>query len=79
MSNGEAEYISAAVACMIASHLRMLIYDLRYMGSDNYDQDNISMEPARIIIDNEVAILMAKCSKKISLCTTRNSIIRTKI
>ena len=37
MSSGEAEYISAAVACMRASHLRMLIYDLRCMGSDKYE------------------------------------------
>ena len=59
MSSGEAEYISAAVACMRASHLRMLIYDLRCMGSDNYDQDNVNMEPARIIIDNKAAISMA--------------------
>ena len=63
MSSGEAEYISAAVACMRASHLRMLIYDLRDMGSDKYDQDNVNMEPARIIIDNEAAISMAKCNK----------------
>ena len=33
------------------------------MGSDNYDQDNISMELARIIIDNEAAISMATCNK----------------
>ena len=33
------------------------------MGSDNYDQDNVNMEPARIIIDNEAAISMAKCNK----------------
>ena len=28
MSSGEAEYISAAVACMKASHIRMLEYDV---------------------------------------------------
>ena len=37
--------------------------DLRCMGSDKYDQDNVNMEPARIIIDNEAAISMAKCNK----------------
>ena len=63
ISNGEAEYISAAVACMRVSHLRMIIYDLRCMGSDNYDQDNVNMEHARIIIDNEAAISMEKCNK----------------
>ena len=30
MSSGEAEYISVAVACMNASHLRMLVYGLRF-------------------------------------------------
>ena len=29
MSSGEAEYISAAIACMRGSHLRMLIYDFK--------------------------------------------------
>ena len=33
MSSGEAKYISAVVACMKSSHLRMLIYDLRFLGS----------------------------------------------
>ena len=63
MSSGEAEYISAAVACMRASHLRILIYGLRHMGSNEYDQDNVNMEPAIMIIDNEAAIAMAKCNK----------------
>ena len=63
MSSGEAEYISAAVACMRASHLRMLTYDMRFLGSENYDSDNMNCEPARIIIDNEAAIAMAKCNK----------------
>ena len=63
MSSGEAEYISAAAACMRASHLRMLSYDLRFMGCDHYDQDIVKLEPARIIIDNEAAICMEKCNK----------------
>ena len=63
MSSREAEYISAVVACVRASHLRMLIYDLRCMESDNYDQGNVNMEPARIIMDNEAAITMEKYNK----------------
>ena len=50
MSSGEAEYISAAVACMRASHLRMLINDLRFMGSENYNHDVVNLKLARIII-----------------------------
>ena len=32
MSSDEAEYISAAVACMKASHIRMLEYDFKFIG-----------------------------------------------
>ena len=54
MSSGDAEYTSVAVACIRASHLRMLINYLRFMGCDDYShQDIIKLEPARIIIDNE--------------------------
>ena len=63
MSSGEGEYISTAVACMRASHLRMLIYDARFLGSSTYDADNLTYEPACIIINNKVAIAMAKCNK----------------
>ena len=65
MSSGEAEYISAAVACMRASHLRMLINDLRFIGSEHYNQDVVNLEPVRIIIDNEATICMEKCNKDI--------------
>ena len=63
MSSGEAEYISTAVACMRASYLRMLIYDLRYLCSEDYDGDNMKYEPAKIMIDNEAAISLARCNK----------------
>ena len=62
MSSGEAEYISAA-ACMRASHLRMSIYDLKYLATPKYDGDNMKYEPAKIIIDNEAAICMANYNK----------------
>ena len=53
----------AAAACMRASHLRMLTYDLKYLGTSKYNGDNLDYEPAKIIIDNEAAICMAKCNK----------------
>ena len=63
-SSGEAEYISAATACMRASHLQMIIlYDLRHLCTASYDEDKLNEKPARIIIDNEAAICMAKCNK----------------
>ena len=47
MSSGEAEYISAATAWMKASHLRMLIYDLRYLCTAEYDGDKLNQTPAK--------------------------------
>ena len=63
MSSGEAEYISAGFACIKASHLRVIIYVLRFLGSDSYDGDNLKCEPSRIIVDNEATITMAKYNK----------------
>ena len=63
MSSGEAEYISAAVACMKASHIKMLEYDFRHLGTQSYNLENPICEPSRIIIDNEAAIAMSKCNK----------------
>ena len=62
-SSREAEYISVAVACMKTGHLRMLVYDLRYMGIKSYDGDNLKYEPSRIIVDNEAAVSMVRCNK----------------
>ena len=43
--------------------MRKVIYDFRYIWSGTYNEDNIIMELARIIIDNKAAILMRKCNK----------------
>ena len=39
MSSKEAEYRSEAVECIKPSHLRMLVYDLRFLGCYSYDGD----------------------------------------
>ena len=56
ISSGEAEYISTVVIYMKTGHLRMLIYDLKIMGSMICGSDNLTHEPKRIIIDNGAAI-----------------------
>ena len=48
---------------MKATHLRMFIYDLRFLGCDSYDGDNLKCEPSRINVDNEAAISMAEYNK----------------
>ena len=63
MSSGKAEYISAAVACMKASHIKMLEYDFKHLGTQSYKLENPICEPSRIIIDNEAAIAMSKYNK----------------
>ena len=63
MSSGEAEYISAAVACMRASHIRMPVYNLKSLGTNEYDSNEPNYKPTTIIIDNEAAISMATCNK----------------
>ena len=63
MSSGEAEYIAAAVACMRASHICMIIYDLRCLGSKEYNSYELTCEPSIIIVDYEAAITMVKCNK----------------
>ena len=60
VSNGKAEYISAA--CMRASHQLMWIYDLKYLGTLKHDRDNMDYEPVWIIINNNAAICVAKCT-----------------
>ena len=64
ISSGEAEYIAAAVACMRACHLRMLIYDLQHnMCSRNYNATEVQQPSVKIIIDSEAAIARATCNK----------------
>ena len=39
---------------MRASHIRMLVYDFKCLGTNEYDSNEPNYEPATIIIDNEV-------------------------
>ena len=60
MSTGEAEYLAAGNACMSAAHIRMLLYDLQHLGSDEHSYtDPKNMPPATIVLDSEAAMAMA--------------------
>ena len=48
---------------MRASHICMLIYDLRCLGSKEYNPDELTCETSRIIVDNKAAIAMEKRNK----------------
>ena len=61
MSSAEAEYMAACMACMSISHLRMLIYDLKELGSKNYHIDMKEQSvPDILLVDNEETICMSK-------------------
>ena len=64
MSTGEAEYLGAGNACMAAAHIRMLLYDLQHLGTENHSYDDPSnMPPATIVLDSEAAMAMANSDK----------------
>ena len=41
----------------------MLVYNLKFLGTDEYNTNEPNNEAATIIIDNEAAIFMATCNK----------------
>ena len=41
----------------------MLIYDLRCLGSKEYNPDELTCKPSRLMGDNEAAVAMVKCNK----------------
>ena len=44
----------------------MLIYDIRCLWSKEYNSNELTCKPSRIIVDNEAVIAMAKCNKDIA-------------
>ena len=61
MSSAEAEYMAACSACMAISHLQMLIYDLEYLGSEQYVPDGTYAQvPNILLVDNEATVSMSK-------------------
>ena len=64
MSTGEAEYLGAGNACMSAAHLRMLVYDLQFLGTKQHTYENHDqIPPALIVLDSEAAIAMANSDR----------------
>ena len=63
MSTGEAEYLAAGNACMAASHIRMMLYDLQHLGTPEHSYEDPSMPPANIVLDSEAAMAMASSDR----------------
>ena len=61
MSSSEAEYMGACTACMAMAHLKMLIQDLKYLGSQDYDTKITEKSHMNILlVDNEATVAMSK-------------------
>ena len=65
MPSGRAEYNSTLSVYMRASHLRTLIYDMKLLGSEQYNVHNMNYGPVRIITDYDAAILMQNAMKRL--------------
>ena len=58
LSSAEAEYNTAAVACMATSHVRMVTNEFMRIPVDTYGEP-----PTKILLDSESAIAMSKNSR----------------
>ena len=62
MSSAESEYLSACNGAMAVAHIRMLVYDMLYLGTKDWKMamQSLPSNPAILMVDNEAAVQMAK-------------------
>jgi hypothetical protein len=61
LSSAEAEYMGACNLGAIISHLRELLYEFEYLGTEQYEIDGIFGEtPSMMLIDNQATVSMSK-------------------
>jgi hypothetical protein len=65
MSSAEAEYMSAASGSMTSAHVRMILYDHKYLGTKRYDvmKQVLDMAPSILMVDNQAAVQMSMNDK----------------
>ncbi|KAI2496547.1 hypothetical protein MHU86_17939 [Fragilaria crotonensis] len=61
----EAEYMAACSATMATAHIRMLLYDMLYLGTKQWRESTQRLPsiPAILMIDNEATVQIAKNGK----------------
>jgi hypothetical protein len=61
-SSAEAEYLGACCGAMAAAHIRMIIYDLLYLGTPEWKQHSqiLSQTPTVLMTDNAATVQIAK-------------------
>jgi hypothetical protein len=59
-SSAAAKYVAACSACMAASHLCMLLYDYKHLGTKQYDKviQMLDIAPSILMVDNQAAVQM---------------------
>ncbi|KAI2500647.1 hypothetical protein MHU86_13797 [Fragilaria crotonensis] len=62
MSTSEAEYMAACSATMATAHIRMLLYDMTYLGTKQWRESSQRLPtiPSVLMIDNEATVQIAK-------------------
>ena len=61
LSSAEAEYMGACNCGAMICHFRDLLYDLEYLGSNEYDNDGLyGTTPSILLVDNQATVQMAK-------------------
>ena len=57
--------MAAYAACMTSAIIRLLLYDIRYLGTSDYQayQDPVKFRPSVLCVDNAATIAMSKSPK----------------
>jgi hypothetical protein len=65
MSTSEAEYMAACSATMAAAHIRMLLYDMLFLGTKQWRESiqRLTTTPTVLMVDNEATVQIAKNGK----------------
>lgn len=61
MSSCEAEVMASCSGCMAAAHIHMLLYDMKYLGTKDYNCTKPALPdpPTIIMVDNQAAVQMS--------------------
>ena len=61
-SSAESEYMAACNGAMAAAHIRMMLYDMLYLGTKEWKKavQSLPTTPAILMVDNEAAVQIAK-------------------
>jgi hypothetical protein len=65
MSTSETEYMTACSATMATSHIRMLLYNMTYLGTKQWREftQRLPSIPSILIFDNGATVQIAKNGK----------------